>query len=47
VIDESDLQDEKHFDPRISICRPISIADDLENFESICDEEHQLENHFR
>jgi hypothetical protein len=32
VIDESDLQDEKHFDPRISIFLPISIADDCEKF---------------
>jgi hypothetical protein len=30
VIDESDLQREKHFDPRISICLAISISDDFE-----------------
>jgi hypothetical protein len=30
VIDESDLQREKHFDPRISIFLPISIFDDRE-----------------
>jgi hypothetical protein len=30
VIDESDPQNEKHFNPRISIARPISIADDCE-----------------
>jgi hypothetical protein len=30
VIDESDLQYEKHFDPRISIFIPISIADEFE-----------------
>jgi hypothetical protein len=32
VIDESDVQYEKHFDPRISIFRPISIVDDFEKF---------------
>jgi hypothetical protein len=32
VIDESDSQYEKHFDPRISIFLPISIADDSEKF---------------
>jgi hypothetical protein len=32
VIDESDLQFEKHSDPTISIFRPISIADDSEKF---------------
>jgi hypothetical protein len=32
VIDESDLQDEKHFDPRISTFLPISIADDIKIF---------------
>jgi hypothetical protein len=32
VIDESDPQSEKHFDPRISIFLPISIADDFEKF---------------
>jgi hypothetical protein len=32
VIDESDSQFEKHFDPRISIVRVISIADDSEKF---------------
>jgi hypothetical protein len=32
VIDESDLQNEKQFDPRISIFLPISIADDPEKF---------------
>jgi hypothetical protein len=32
VIDESDLQDEKHFDPRMAIVLPISIADDFEKF---------------
>jgi hypothetical protein len=32
VIDESDSQKEKHFDPRISIFIPISIADDFEKF---------------
>jgi hypothetical protein len=30
VIDESDLQDEKHFEPRISIFDGISIFDELE-----------------
>jgi hypothetical protein len=30
VIDESDLQYEKHFDPTISIFLPISISDDFE-----------------
>jgi hypothetical protein len=29
VIDESELQLEKHFDPRISTFIPISIADEL------------------
>jgi hypothetical protein len=32
VIDESDSQYEKHFDPRISILLPISIADNVEKF---------------
>jgi hypothetical protein len=32
VIDESDSQHEKHFDPRISIFLPISIPDDSEKF---------------
>jgi hypothetical protein len=32
VIDESEEQDEKHFDPRISILLPISISDDLQKF---------------
>jgi hypothetical protein len=30
MIDESDIQFEKQFDPRISTFRPISIADDVE-----------------
>jgi hypothetical protein len=30
VIDESDSQDEKHFDPRILILLPSSIADDFQ-----------------
>jgi hypothetical protein len=33
VIDESDLQDKKHFDPTISIFFPISIADDSERLQ--------------
>jgi hypothetical protein len=32
LIDESDLQDEKQFDPRISIFLPISIPDDINRF---------------
>jgi hypothetical protein len=32
VIDETKLQDEKQFDPRISICPAISIADEFEKF---------------
>jgi hypothetical protein len=32
VIDETDSQSEKHFDPRISILLPISISDDFEKF---------------
>jgi hypothetical protein len=32
VIDESDSQHEKQFDPRISIFPPISIADDSQKF---------------
>jgi hypothetical protein len=32
MIDESDLQDEKHFEPRISIFLAISISDDSEKF---------------
>jgi hypothetical protein len=31
-IDESDLQFEKQFEPRISIFLPISISDNLEKF---------------
>jgi hypothetical protein len=32
VIDKSDLQDEKHDEPRISISETISRFDDLEKF---------------
>jgi hypothetical protein len=32
VMDESDWQDEKQFDPTISIFRPISITADFEKF---------------
>jgi hypothetical protein len=37
-IDESDLQDEKHDEPRISTSRPSSIRDDVEKFRiNLCD----------
>jgi hypothetical protein len=32
VIDEGDSQNEKQFDPRISVFLPISISDDFEKF---------------
>jgi hypothetical protein len=32
VIDETDVHDEKHLDPRISIFIPTSIAENVEKF---------------
>jgi hypothetical protein len=43
-MNESDLHVEKDDEPRISISCGMAIRGNLNNFELICDDEHQEEN---
>jgi hypothetical protein len=47
MIDESDLQSEKLFRPRISTWLESQILIIAKHFQSICDGEHQSESHFQ